>query len=411
MKKKNILYIAYSCSPYGGSEESIGWNIPYNMAKRSDDNIFILTKIEQKKDIDSFIKGFHIENIHTVYLDIPKLYKKIFRGSFYSGRLNIWLRSAVKLSKRLNKLYKFDIIHQINPVEFRSIGKFYKIKGSKFIVGPIGGGEYIPYSAKKYVCGLRDSLIEVIRKITNDASKFKYFLNRLFCKIDYLYIANNETKDYLKRIIKCNYEIYTEIGVDSFHNYQSDNKNVFLVCGRLVYRKGHKLLIDAFSKISVDYKLLIVGDGKDACMLKRYVSELNLDNKIKFLGNIEHERIEEIYKKSNVLILPSLRETTGTVILEALSHGIPIITGNKFGGSLINNDEIGWTFDFSSENVVDDLRKIIQGCIDNPQMVNEKSQNIEKFIGQYFWKEKVLMYNQKYEELLGKIEGNESNEN
>ena len=48
----NILYIAYSCSPNSGSENSIGWNIPIEMAKRH--NVYVLTKQEHREHINDY---------------------------------------------------------------------------------------------------------------------------------------------------------------------------------------------------------------------------------------------------------------------------------------------------------------------------------------------------------------------
>ena len=43
-----ILYIAYASSPYGGSEEAVGWNLPLAMSQNLDNDVHLITKIEQK---------------------------------------------------------------------------------------------------------------------------------------------------------------------------------------------------------------------------------------------------------------------------------------------------------------------------------------------------------------------------
>ena len=48
----NILYIAYSCDPFNGSEDQIGWNIPFINSQDSENKIWVITKKEQKKNID-----------------------------------------------------------------------------------------------------------------------------------------------------------------------------------------------------------------------------------------------------------------------------------------------------------------------------------------------------------------------
>ena len=89
----NIIYIAYSCNPYNGTEDRLGWYIPYYAAKQ--DNVVIITKEESRQSIEDFLKEKNYKNIEVYYVDIPNLYKKIFSGSLYSGRLNIWNRYAL----------------------------------------------------------------------------------------------------------------------------------------------------------------------------------------------------------------------------------------------------------------------------------------------------------------------------
>ena len=159
----NILYIAYSCDPFHGSEDKIGWNIPWESAKNN--NVIVITKMEHRETIENYIKRNN-RNIHFFYVDIPNYYKKIFNGSFYSGRLSIWNKKALKLAQKICFDYKIQIVHQITPVEFRAVGKYYKIPNVKYIVGPIGGAEYMQKPLMKYI-SCKERIIELIRYVFN----------------------------------------------------------------------------------------------------------------------------------------------------------------------------------------------------------------------------------------------------
>ena len=137
----NILYIAYSCAPDHGSEDKIGWNIPLESAKIN--TVFVITKEEQREYIEKYLGEHTVENIKFYYVDIPVVYKKVFRGFLYSARCNIWHRGAYQLAMEICQKEKIDLIHQITPVEFRSIGNYGKIPEAKFVCGPIGGAERI----------------------------------------------------------------------------------------------------------------------------------------------------------------------------------------------------------------------------------------------------------------------------
>jgi len=189
----NILYIAYSCEPYKGSEDKIGWNIPLKTSETN--NVFVITKAEHKEPINRWLSAHVISNVHFYFVDIPSIYKKIFKGFLYSGRLNIWNRRAYKLAKKLCGENDIEVIHQITPIEFRSIGSYGKIPNIKFVCGPIGGAEIVPVALKDYCNGHR--LVECIRTTVNGWHRFKLKATKKLKKCDYVMYANQETLDFL----------------------------------------------------------------------------------------------------------------------------------------------------------------------------------------------------------------------
>ena len=121
-----IIYIAYSCDPYNGTEDKLGWYIPYYASK--DNDVIVITKEEQRKSIERYQNNNTCDRIRVIYIDIPTVYKKIYKGGLYSGRQNVWNERAYKKVQQLCKTQQIDIIHQVNPVEFRSIGKYGSIR-------------------------------------------------------------------------------------------------------------------------------------------------------------------------------------------------------------------------------------------------------------------------------------------
>ena len=64
-----VLYDCFSCSPYYGSDEEIGWMWPYLM--RQFHNVWVLVRKDRKNDIEKFCAENHIEDIHFIYCDLP----------------------------------------------------------------------------------------------------------------------------------------------------------------------------------------------------------------------------------------------------------------------------------------------------------------------------------------------------
>lgn len=363
----NIIYIAYSCNPYNGTEDKIGWNIP-KVSSRYNNKVYIVTKAEGRNNIENELKKQGIANIQCCYVEIPNFYKKIFKGAFYSGRLNIWNKYALKQVKKICKKEKIDIIHQINPVEFRSIGNYGKIKGVSFVCGPLGGGEYIPEQLKKYVA--KDILMEKIRLIANYYYKFKYKFNRRFASCDKLLFANHETMDFLGLKTSTNDDVITEIASNCPKEILNieDGKISFLVAGRFVYRKGLDFLLDAIECIPADFKFIvyIAGDGPLFNKIKsRVQNSPQLNSRVIIIGKVDFQDMNKLYMKSSALIMPSLRETTGSVILEALENGIPVITYNGFGAKEILDEKTAYLYNYSQENVCKDLANAIIKCYED----------------------------------------------
>lgn len=402
----NILYIAFSCSPYNGSEDKIGWNIPLESTK-THEKVFVITRLEQKKYIDKYFKDHTIDNLEFYYVDIPNCFKKIFVGPLMTFKLNSLNRQALKAAKDICKKNHIDIIHQITPIEFRAIGDYYKVPGIKFIVGPLGGGEYIPKSLKYYQKG--NSSKELFRKAANKFYKAKLIISRKLDKCAYVLFDNAETKKELNNHNENNIFIETGISEEELNSYRPkafDPSKPFkiLVAGRLVYRKGHQFLLDALERLpdNLSYKLEIVGDGPDYNSIEERINRSKkLSKNITMLGKIPFAQMEDKYVQADILIMPSLRETTGSVMLESMIKGTPVIAINKFASAKIINSECGYLYDGNTRNeIVQNLSDIIEHCINNTYEVHQKGENAVIESRKYSWKNKIQFYDEIYSKVL-----------
>ena len=399
----NILYIAYSCNPFAGSEDKIGWCVPYESSKTN--KVYVITKEEQREPVERYLQSHPLENIKFYYVDIPGFYKKIFKGFMYSGRLNIWNKRVFPLAKKICADQKIDVIHQITPIEFRAIGDYGKIANIKFVCGPLGGGESLPNGLKNYAKG--HEIIEVVRSGINRWYRFKLRITGRLNRCDYIMFANRETRDFLG--LDGTVPLVTEIAADEISIEERTvpkdiNKElVFLFAGRMVYRKGLELLFDAIMEIPDEWKYIvkIVGTGPELSHLKhRCESNSLLSAHVQFMGAVEYSEMQREYEMSDVLIMPSIRETTGTVLIEAMSQGMPIITINKFGGAILVDENTGWLY--SGENqksYIAGLKNAMVACIVNPKEVERRGQNARKKVKDYTWKRKCDQYEKIYKRL------------
>jgi len=128
-------------------------------------------------------------------------------------------------------------------------------------------------------------------------------------------------------------------------NFDSQFKHILFV-GRLSYEKNVILLLKVFSDILKRFNtvtLHIIGKGPLESKVKKYVYENNLENNVIFYGHLNQKHLKQLYFQCHFLILPSLYESFGRVIVEAAMAKKPtltfengnILTGTKDHGLLL----------------------------------------------------------------------------
>ena len=120
---------------------------------------------------------------------------------------------------------------------------------------------------------------------------------------------------------------------------------VILFVGRLWVQKGVEVLLEAFSRIMLEFpraNLLIVGRGPEEARLRAIRDEMKLD-RVVFAGLQFWSVMRKIYPACEFLVLPSFYEPFGNVVLEAMACGLPVI-GSKIAGmaDIISHGETGF---------------------------------------------------------------------
>jgi len=119
-----------------------------------------------------------------------------------------------------------------------------------------------------------------------------------------------------------------------------DRSVVLLTVKRLHPVAGHEDLLRAMPTICAAHKnvrLLVVGEGESRAALEALTRELELTDSVQFLGGISNEDLYRYYASADLFVLPSRLESWGTVMLEALACGTPVVTTKTAGGKEISN--------------------------------------------------------------------------
>ena len=121
---------------------------------------------------------------------------------------------------------------------------------------------------------------------------------------------------------------------------------VILTVGNLIPIKGHELLLCAFATLKERYATLaceIIGDGRERARLVTLAAQLNISDRVRFLGRRSRQAVAEALRRCTIFALPSRYEGLGCVYLEAMSAGKPALGCRGQGiGEIIQHGVNGW---------------------------------------------------------------------
>jgi len=169
----------------------------------------------------------------------------------------------------------------------------------------------------------------------------------------------------------------------------------FLFLGRIVPEKGVQYLIDSFARINTNKRLVIAGGASDSDdFMKDLLEKSKEDKRVLFTGFVQGEILDELYSNAYVYVLPSDLEGMPISLLEAMSYGNCCITSDiKECTEVVGENALS----FERGNV-DDLAKLLDRVLKNPEVVYEKKKNAAKYILEnYNWDDVVRDTEKLYE--------------
>lgn len=128
----------------------------------------------------------------------------------------------------------------------------------------------------------------------------------------------------------------------------------FLVVGRIVPERGLDLLFDSLATCFGEWRVKIVGTGPSQVELEAHAQRLGLSSRIEWLGGLPRSELERLWPDVDVIVAPSRStptwvEPTGSVVLEAMAHGVgalvtrcgalPDVAGEGGGGMIVDEGD------------------------------------------------------------------------
>lgn len=200
---------------------------------------------------------------------------------------------------------------------------------------------------------------------------------------------NGNVKDYLNNKGFKNIDIIPN-AINPNEYSDQGNGNFILYTGRLSKVKGINYLIKAFLELGTEFEdteLLIVGSGPEEKQLKENLKGHKFENKIKFIPMLNKTKLKEYLSRCSVLVLPSLFETFGIVLIEAMASGKPVIASNIPGpNEIIENGYNGFLFEKENHKELTNCLKLL---LSDNSLQKKIGKNAKKTVEERYTFEKV----------------------
>lgn len=159
-------------------------------------------------------------------------------------------------------------------------------------------------------------------------------------------------------------------------------RKVILFVGRCEESKGGQYLIKAIPLLPDRWREMVdvwfVGDGKAVSSWKKLSASLGIANQIHFAGAYPHTEIPRWFSSADIFVLPTLSESFGLVLLEAMACHIPVIASDVGGISeLIKDQETGLLVEVRSESAIaEQLNRLLTDQALSEKLISNASQSV-----------------------------------
>jgi glycosyltransferase involved in cell wall biosynthesis len=343
-KSTRVLIVADSASQQFGGEAALPFHY-FRVLRHRGAEVWLLTHARVQTEIEQAWPG-DLDRVH--FVGDTTLQRLLWRlGTFLPGSIAyittgflsrlLTQASQRKLARRMVVELGIDVVHQPTPVSPKEPSAIFNV-GAPVIIGPMNGGMAYPPGFRVE----RNSFSEAFLRIAKTASKALNFVVPGKRKAQTLLVANERTRSALPDGLCQNVEILVENGVDLSlwqAGNQIDNASLstrpftFAFVGRLVALKRVDIIIRSFSAMASrsSAAMLIIGDGPDRQALETLASSLKLGTSVRFAGWQTQTATAALLADTDCLLMPSIRECGGAVVLEAMAASKPVIA-TRWGG-------------------------------------------------------------------------------
>ena len=404
-----VLIVAEHASYKFGGEASLPLHY-YEILRQREIPTWLVVHERTKEELERLFPGdtAHITYIKDTvwHLFLWRLSTRLpNRLSYFTTGFILRLITQLEQKKIIKKLVteeNITVIHQPMPVSPKEPSMVYGF-GVPVIIGPMNGGMDYPLAFRHNQSKIVNLSLSVGRWSAN-------LMNSLIPgkkQAAALLVANQRTGQALPQGVCSQVIELVENGVDlalwnttEVIKEASSEVTRYVFVGRLVDWKAVDLLLLAFGQAAKEspMSLTIIGDGAERLSLESQAKELEIQaqemneaGKVYFAGWISQQDCAQELQKCDAMVLPSLLECGGAVVLEAMATRIPVIATAWGGPADYLDSSCGILVEpISREGFIENLSKAMISLAQSPEKRHQMGKaGREKVIKYFDWNVKV----------------------
>jgi len=384
-----ILLSAYACEPGKGSEPAVGWMWAMELGSRGHE-VWVLTRKSNRRAIEDAASWPPRADVHFDYIDLPTwiLPLKTLPGGIYLYYF-VWQLLAFCAARKLHRERPFDCAHHVTFVSLRA-PSFMGLLGIPFLLGPVSGGERVPWAFRRDMSS-RARAVELARDCANFFLGFDPAMRSSFRSATRIYVTSRESLALIPRRFHHKCEVQLAIGLTrtqlALCRRKMPSSREVLRCvyaGRLLEWKGLSTALLAIRNLkarNIPVHLTMIGNGPVRRSLQSLAVKLEITDRIDWLPWVPQDELQSRLHEHDVLLFPSLRDSGGMVVLEALAQGLPVVCLDLGGpGEIVNNHcgRVVATGAKTSEAIAPAIAAHLESLVRNPGLLQSLSLNARR---------------------------------
>jgi glycosyltransferase involved in cell wall biosynthesis len=315
-------------------------------------------------------------SVETLTHDMPAV-ERIKRSPAFAALLPSYIAAGSQAAARIAREGNFDVVHAFWPIPHGIFGVAARNASRAALVSTFFSAELMWSGA------LRTAFAPILRRIINNSDAITVISSYTAQRLNE-YVSGVETVT-----IPFGAAAKNQGSITPSHRKAGDAFELLFV-GRLVKRKGVDVLLNAVKRLETDkrFHLRIVGGGPELGALKALASDLGVTGQVTFDGVVTNERIAELFRQCDALVLPAIvtetgdTEGLGVVLIEAMGYGKPVIA-SAAGGivDIVKNNDTGLLVPAGDAPA---LAAAIRQAMDNPAEMARLAERGTAFADQAF---------------------------